>query len=355
MPLSDLPKETLLDIDDAGLNTLSRSNKQVYDLLNRFLYYRDLTKSQGRSLLWGVKNGVESTVQRALAAGRHLNPIPKCYYIAFEHAADHGCTHLVKLLLEIDGINPNLVSPEWESFPLILAAEGGHSTVVELLLATVNVDPNVKDLWKSASALHCACKKGNVSIVKQLLARGDIDVNSRDQQSFSPLHWAVVPGVASNADVIKLLLDREDIDVNQQHQSGRTALAEAASYNSIEAAKLLLGRHDIKQNLPDNNGWTPLFWACNQKECLPMVDLLLENDGVDPNARDNNGRTPLAHACLLGYVDIAHSLLSHPDTNPNAVDSNGVSILAHVKDRITPQYGGEIESLLRESRDAGAR
>jgi hypothetical protein len=46
LDLSDLPSEILLEIadhlDDAAMNALCRTNRQVYDLLNGRLYRRDL-------------------------------------------------------------------------------------------------------------------------------------------------------------------------------------------------------------------------------------------------------------------------------------------------------------------------
>jgi F-box associated protein len=50
MPLSGLPREVLLTItdhlDDADLNALSRTNSQIYNLLNQHLYRRDMARSQ---------------------------------------------------------------------------------------------------------------------------------------------------------------------------------------------------------------------------------------------------------------------------------------------------------------------
>ena len=77
-------------------------------------------------------------------------------------------------------------------------------------------------------------------------------------------------------------------------------LCEAAYLSRVEAAKLILEREDIDINLPDKDGRTALFWACNNN-CLEMVNLLLERDDIDPNPRAINwGCTLLAHACRAG-------------------------------------------------------
>src|SRR3984957_6435861 len=182
MSLSSLPKDIPLYLagylNDAEVNALCQTNNEIRDLLSVTLYRRDLPKS----LRWGISNGLMGTVQRAVdAVSQHWDRIPEAYNIALQAAAEQGNVDLVKLLLKVDGINPNF-GDHSKSAPLILAAKNGHSDVVELLLATVNVDPDVRDQY-SASPLFYACKnayksKAYVSIVKQLLNRGDVDPNA---------------------------------------------------------------------------------------------------------------------------------------------------------------------------------
>ena len=62
-------------------------------------------------------------------------------------------------------------------------------------------------------------------------------------------------------------------------------------------------------NMKDEDGHTPLHWACtygNEEICR----LLLEH-GADPNARDDNGRTPLHWACLYNHTAIVRLLIEH--------------------------------------------
>ena len=215
MSLSDSPRETLLDIaellDDAGMNALSRTNGQLYKLLNKHLYSRDL-RSRGRSLLWAADNHeVEATVQLALAVGRNLDFIPESYHIALQVAADKGHVRLVQLLLEVEGINPNFGGGSLQCAPLILAAQRGHSAIVELLLAATKIDPNVRDL-ESNSPLFFACRNGYVSIVEQLLTRKDVDPNIPGfEETATPLTMACYHG---HTDIVNLLLATEGIDVN---------------------------------------------------------------------------------------------------------------------------------------------
>ena len=99
MPLSNLPREIILDIadhlDDSGLNALARTNSQMYQFLNKYLYRHDVTRAWSRSLIWAIQNGAEATAQRAIDAGGHLDPFPESFHIALQDAASEGNANLV--------------------------------------------------------------------------------------------------------------------------------------------------------------------------------------------------------------------------------------------------------------------
>jgi hypothetical protein len=144
MSFSNLPRELLFEIayqlDDAGMNALCCTNRQIYDYLNGYLYRRDLTRLVCRSLSWARNNwGVEAqaTVQQAIAAGRHLDHIPaKQYGSILNTAAFYGHPGTVELLLN-EGINCDL------DYAIETAVYHGYVAIVELLLAVPNVNPNV--------------------------------------------------------------------------------------------------------------------------------------------------------------------------------------------------------------------
>jgi ankyrin repeat protein len=372
MALSHLPVELMLDIaerlDDAEMNALVRTSKQMHNLLNGILYCRDVKKSRGsKSLIWAIHKGVEATCtfQMAVDAGRDANPIPASINLALQGAAHLGHVHLVKQLLKVDGIDLNFADSKLYIAPLALAARSDHSDIVELLLDAPNIDPNVKDLSR-ASALLYACKRGHVSIVRKLLARDDVHVNTFggiDGGMWNPLtaalwkgdleiikllldRYDVDPNVSNhrtgtglmeacengNLDIVKLFLGRQRTEVNRRETSeGRTALWNAAYCGHSEITKLLLDRDDIDPNVPDNLGRTPLLIAAGRGLKHSVVNLLLAKKGIDPNARDNRGSTPLQLARARDSHDpaiqatigtIISSLLSHPDTDPNPINKN---------------------------------
>jgi hypothetical protein len=103
MTLSNLPNEIIFNIadqlDDAGMNALARTNSQMYNLLNIYLYRRDVTKPwSSRSLTWvglGVEAIGNNTVQWVLDACQYLNILKiGNFHVALQTAADRGYIYL---------------------------------------------------------------------------------------------------------------------------------------------------------------------------------------------------------------------------------------------------------------------
>ena len=363
MPLSDLPAEILLLIadclDNVATNTLAYTNSQLYHLLNRLLYRRDIVKLRSKSLTWATRNGVEGTVQHAINAGQHFTQIPRSFNIALQIAADRGHVRLVELLLQVDGIKPNFRRGPLEAAPLSLATKKGHSAIVELLLAADEVDPNVRD-QSSWTPLHWACLLGHVSIVRQLLAENDIDLNAilyttcttpltltvtcyanhagdahmeiidlllaQDSVdvNFQGRDTALMKATKSGlVEVVRSLLTRVDLDPNIVDSDGNHVLGTAAARGDIDIAKLLLGHPDIDPNFMAGGGRTALMEATRPD----MVKLLLDQKGIEVNGQDNLGWTALCLAACYSNIGIAKLLLEREDIDVNLPANGGLTPL----------------------------
>ncbi len=77
-----------------------------------------------------------------------------------------------------------------------------------------------------------------------------------------------------------------------------------AAYRSRNESlvKYLEEKHGVDVNKADENGWTPLFGACESRN-LDLVKYLMEH-GADVNKEDKDGETPLDLAYDFDYGNI---------------------------------------------------
>jgi len=109
-----------------------------------------------------------------------------------------------------------------------------------------------------------ASEKGNAESVEMLLKKG-ANPNYRDNDGFSPLHFAAFYGRAKVAEI----LIRHGAEVNARDNDGNTPLHTAAKWGNVEVVKLLL------------------------------------KSGADPTVRNNDGKSPLDVARESGQSEVA--------------------------------------------------
>lgn len=93
-------------------------------------------------------------------------------------------------------------------------------------------------------------------------------------------------------------------------------------------------RNGAGVDIPNNDGQTPLMFACGGNQGLPLasdISLLFLEKGACVSAKDNFGNTPLIYAAYnediaVGY-DIAQNLFDYGDPEPDTVNSNGMKAL----------------------------
>lgn len=143
--------------------------------------------------------------------------------------------------------------------PLPMVAEKGDATKTKRLLDE-GANPNMRDRQSGWTALHHAAYGGQPEVARLLLDAG-AKTELKDNQGFTPLHWAVYES---------MLLP-----------------------GSVETAKLLIAR-GANVNSRDKEGSTPLFWAVFQGN-KELVMLLLQK-GADVKLTGKEGLTPAQSA-----------------------------------------------------------
>ena len=153
--------------------------------------------------------------------------------------------------------------------------------------------PTAKDLTANQHAhflqslLLEAILKGEIEAIKQHLADG-ADVNAKDEEGFTPLHYAMTVG--------RSILHRD--------MQG-TVLKEIAE-------QLIANGADV--NAKDDRGRTPLHWAAYDGR-NEIAELLI-TAGADVNAKlvsdgPHKGKTPLNAANEANHPEVADLLRKH--------------------------------------------
>lgn len=218
-----------------------------------------------------------------------------------------GLKAIVKLLLQQDGVNLNLMDSANRT-ALSCAAYKGHSEVVKLLLEQNKIDLNLGGI-NSSTPLMKAARKGHVEVVKLLLEQDGVELNLKDNDGSTALSRAAGEG---HAEVVKLLIEQDKVKLNLRDDDGQTVLGLAAYRGHAEAVKLLIKHNKIELNLKDGVGYTPLLWAAYEGRA-DVVGLLIEQDGIELNFKDRSGYTALTWAAHRGYAEVVKLLLKQKD------------------------------------------
>ena len=227
-------------------------------------------------------------------------------------ASVKGHAEVVKELLAKQDIDVNKAKNNGAT-PLLIASEEGHAEVVSMLLAKQGVDAN-QAMNDGATPLYIASQNDHAEVVAMLLAKQGVDVNQAKDNGTTPL---LIASYSGHADVVRLLLAAPGVDVNKTDDDGTTPLYIASQKGHSEVVSMLLAMPgiDVNKATPSDKN-TPLLVAC-KKGHLSVVKKLLARADILPNEADNNGKTPLIFACMANNGDIVHELINDSRVDPN--------------------------------------
>ena len=202
--------------------------------------------------------------------------------------------------------------------PLWAAADTGHLDVVKLLIEkNAEVDGRTST---SSTPLRVAAHEGHLDTVKCLVESG-ADVNARTIIENTPLMVACSCGHLS---VVTYLIDKGAF-MDLQNKDGSTALHYAAQWGHFEIVSELLALGALQ--LPNNQGLTPLLYACNKcsieiveylikrPECtkeqrIDALELLGATIANNDECRDTEKAfSYMKRGMEMRYEDLAHPLL----------------------------------------------
>ncbi|KAH0367140.1 hypothetical protein KCU65_g4796, partial [Aureobasidium melanogenum] len=221
-------------------------------------------------------------------------------------AACRGYIEEVKLLLSIEGINPNS-QDEHEMTALSWAVYKRHEGIVQLLLGIDQINVNVKDP-KGRTPLHVYSSAGNSKIVQMLLQRG-ADINETGD-----LGNALQTASTEGHDKIVHMLLKSGADVNNQNGERGSPLQIACEQGYTRIVQMLL-EHNADVN-SQSESYGSLLYIAVRGGYSKIVQMLLEhNAGVNPRGRHRHSALELASE--FGHVEIVQMLLKR-DADVNA-------------------------------------
>ncbi|GFP57004.1 ankyrin repeat domain-containing protein 17 [Trichoderma asperellum] len=275
-------------------------------------------------------------------------------------AASDGNERVVKLLLD-KGANIDAKDNEARSFPMEDRKYGGtplceavvmeHEAVVRLLLEEgANVEAENNDGLVLHTPLFLAAWIGNEDIVRLLLENG-ADIEAKDHETgLTALHQAASEGHTA---VVRLLVEA-GADIEARYRPGdATPLVTAAEAGSTEVVELLLEKGaDIEaRNDGEETRHTPLFQAA----CMGNEDVVwvLIMKGADIEVKDKvYACTALHHAANRGHTAAVRVLLhAGADIETRGDQGNTTPLLTAVGNR----KNEIVELLLEKGADIEAR
>ena len=332
-------------------------------LLDHGINVESLNDDLSTPLIVASQYGHTSIVRLLLESGKCLTDrygVSLTGRSALMIASENGHTETVEVLLKYGAnVQTQTSSDEWTA--LFFACKNGHITIVRLLLEyKANICIKTKKN-QQLSALIVASQNGRCETVNVLIECG-ANVNVEGVMEPTKTGRIVTPlMVASDKEMVELLL-KHGAKINKQvSEEGWTALMFASYRRQTETATFLLelgadvdiqgyekphsescekstvtalmiasrlGYSEIVQlliehktaiNMQNNNGWTALMFASDNRQ-TKTITLLLEHGadtGIQGKKRshvhgyEETTLTALMHASRRGYTEIAKLLLDY--------------------------------------------
>ena len=203
--------------------------------------------------------------------------------------------------------------------PFIIAARNGHLNSVKILLkygayiearGTLKIEDQVTE---GCTPLWAAAYAGRLNVVKPLIKR-NADVDGRTSKGSTPLRAASHEG---HLDVVRCLVE-SGADVNARTQYKGTPIMAACDHGHLSIVTYLINKGAFV-NLPAKDGNTALHYAAQRGHLETVSQLLALGASQLPN---NQGLTPLFYACDKRVIEIVEYLIKRPEcTKEQRIDA----------------------------------
>ena len=203
--------------------------------------------------------------------------------------------------------------------PLIIAARNGHLNSVKILLgygADIEARGTLKtgiEVIEGCTPLWAAASFGRLDVVK-LLIEQNADVDGRTSTGSTPLRTAAFNG---HLDVVRCLVE-SGADVNARTITENTPLIVACYHGHLNVVIYLIDKGAF-MDLQNKDGSTALHVAAQRGHLEIVSQLLALRASQLPN---NQGLTPLLYACNECSIEMVECLINRPEcTKEQRIDA----------------------------------
>jgi hypothetical protein len=211
----------------------------------------------------------------------------------WEDGNEERYLNVAQQILDNDSLTVNSTAG-YLGTPLTAAAVGGSVAMVELLLRH---SPNL-DLKAGSygTPVHAAASRGRLRVIELLFdTTPAFSPATTDAGGRLPVHTAAV----NDGDNLVAILTLPDISVLNRDLEGRHSLHFVAGKGSVNFARTILAKYPEAIDDFDEDGWTPLHWACREGS-IDMINLLLSHE-ADKYAETKRGWRPIHVAIYRGF------------------------------------------------------
>ncbi len=220
-------------------------------------------------------------IQRRVLGSEHPDTLTTRYNMAGVLYNQGKFEEALQAYQEVYNMSKSVLGPDhpitktvYRAFELVQALELSHAEIGSQLDYGIN------------NQLFVAVKNGDLQWVRDCI-RERANVDSRDNNNWTPLHYAADKGYA---ELVNILLQNR-ANTNAENNGKATPLHFAARNGHIKVVEALLSSKAIVNPTTQNNNWTPLHFTAKHNY-IAIIKALLKH-GTVHDARDSQGRAPV--------------------------------------------------------------
>nr|XP_040149889.1 transient receptor potential cation channel subfamily A member 1 [Ictidomys tridecemlineatus]AUF73697.1 TRPA1 [Ictidomys tridecemlineatus] len=249
-----------------------------------------------------LKHGEEHGYSRQ----SHINFVNNKKVSPLHLAVQSGDLEMIKMCLD-NGAHIELVE-NGKCMALHFAATQGATEIVKLMISSYSGDSNIVNALDGncETLLHRASLFDHHELAEYLISAG-ADINSTDSEGRSPL---ILATASASWNIVNLLLSKgARVDIKDHLGRNFLHLTVQQPYGLKNLQPEFMQMQHIKELVmdEDNDGCTPLHYACRQGVPVSVNNLLGFNVSIHSKSKDK--KSPLHFAASYGRINTCQRLL----------------------------------------------